>query len=357
MDGDDATVAQGKSHVVLHWQASNAITLHLNGIARYEDDDSRGDAAGIAEAYVQAELERSSRSRLRARVGAFFIPTSRENVDEGWTSPYTITFSALNSWIGEELRPIGLDLEQSWSPSANDRLSFAETLFAGNDTLGTLLAWRGWSMHDRVTVVGERLPLPPLRSFETTFADQRRDGTRPIGTDLDGKIGWSARGRWANGERLVLQIAHVNNETDRDLHNGEYAWETRFTTWGGEVNVGGATLIVEYLFGSTGMGFAPRFVQLDYDASYVLLSWKRNPWRVSARYDAFGASDQDASAAESNDDDGEAWTVAAFWEPGRRYRFGVEYLDLDATRHAAVESGFQNETGGRSLRLEARLRF
>ena len=35
--------------------------------------------------------------------------------------------------------------------------------FVANDTLGTLLAWRGWTMSDRFTVIGELLPLPPER--------------------------------------------------------------------------------------------------------------------------------------------------------------------------------------------------
>ena len=32
---------------------------------------------------------------LRLRAGSFFLPTSRENVDLLWTSPYSITYSAL----------------------------------------------------------------------------------------------------------------------------------------------------------------------------------------------------------------------------------------------------------------------
>ena len=41
------------------------------------------------------------------KTGAFFPTISLENDDLGWTSPYTLTPSAINSWIGDELRTIG----------------------------------------------------------------------------------------------------------------------------------------------------------------------------------------------------------------------------------------------------------
>ena len=41
------------------------------------------------------------------KLGAFFPPISLENQEIGWTSPWTITPSAINSWVGEEPRTIG----------------------------------------------------------------------------------------------------------------------------------------------------------------------------------------------------------------------------------------------------------
>src|SRR5207342_2080942 len=41
------------------------------------------------------------------KAGAFFPTISLENDDLGWASPYTLTPSAVNSWIGDELRTIG----------------------------------------------------------------------------------------------------------------------------------------------------------------------------------------------------------------------------------------------------------
>src|SRR6185437_6111030 len=49
-----------------------------------------------------------------AKAGAFFPTISLENDDLGWTSPYTLTPSAINSWIGEELRTIGSEGTLRW---------------------------------------------------------------------------------------------------------------------------------------------------------------------------------------------------------------------------------------------------
>jgi hypothetical protein len=51
----------------------------------------------------------SPHSRLRIRGGFFFPPVSMENTDPAWTSPFSITTSAINSWIGEEIRVTGVE--------------------------------------------------------------------------------------------------------------------------------------------------------------------------------------------------------------------------------------------------------
>ena len=48
------------------------------------------------------------------KAGAFFPTISLENDDLGWTSPYTLTPSAINSWIGDELRTIGSEATLRW---------------------------------------------------------------------------------------------------------------------------------------------------------------------------------------------------------------------------------------------------
>jgi hypothetical protein len=82
--------------------------VHLT--ARVEPDAARGKRSGLAEALLQYRPELRPDLALRVRGGLSFLPTSRENVDPLWQSPDTLTLSALTTWVGEELRPAGLDL-------------------------------------------------------------------------------------------------------------------------------------------------------------------------------------------------------------------------------------------------------
>ena len=40
--------------------------------------------------------------------------------------------------------------------------------FRNNDSMGALLAWRGWSVGNRLSVYDEVLPLPPLTTLRCT---------------------------------------------------------------------------------------------------------------------------------------------------------------------------------------------
>ena len=73
----------------------------------------------------------------------------------------------------------------------------AAALFGGNDSAGTLLAWRGWAFGDHLVGAGETLPLPPLRTLADggPFAAQRDGGTQPV-EELDDQPGYLVRARW-----------------------------------------------------------------------------------------------------------------------------------------------------------------
>jgi len=92
---------------------------------------------------------------------------------------------------------VGVDL--AWRP--NFYVTAGATAFRNNDSMGALLAWRGWPVGNRLSVYNEALPLPPLFSFASHFADQRHDGTVPFEKDLDGRTGLSGRVRIQIPER------------------------------------------------------------------------------------------------------------------------------------------------------------
>ncbi|HEV7426717.1 MAG TPA: hypothetical protein VGQ46_10145, partial [Thermoanaerobaculia bacterium] len=92
-------LALGAAQIGAEWAPASWIDLHAHGVARRDQSGAGGRRAGLIEAYVDLHSE-----HFEVRAGQFFLGTSRENIGPLWTSPYTVSFSPLNSWIGEEFR-------------------------------------------------------------------------------------------------------------------------------------------------------------------------------------------------------------------------------------------------------------
>jgi hypothetical protein len=355
---DSAFLGRGQLHVGLEWRPSELLLVHVHGFGRVEGAAAGGEPAGVAEAFLQYRPELSPTVALRLRAGTFFPQTSRENVGPLWSSPYTLTFSALNAWIGEEARLTGLDGTLRVRSAGGSEMQASGALFGAADTMGALLAWRGWSFGDRLTGIGETLPLPPLPSLAPGggFERQRR-GTKPVG-ELDGRLGWQARVRWQRSGRALLQAAYTDNAGDRELHRGQYSWRTRFAQAGAELQVARSVILVgEAAIGDSGMGpTGSPHVDIRFRVAYGLLSWGGETARVSVRSDWFRNEDRDGTA-EPDGETGHAWTAAALWRAVKHVRLGVEYQDVRGARPAAAFSSASPDAGARRLMGEARLVF
>ncbi len=338
------------------WTPAAWIDIHIGAQARHDPASKSVRAAGLVDAFVAVR-----KGPFQLRAGQFFLGTSRENRENLWTSPYTISFSALNTWIAEEVRPVGAELEWRHHFANFDAITLVGGAFRNNDTMGAILGWRGWSIGNRLSVYGEVLPLPPLFSLRDGrfFAHQRRDGTVPFESDLDKRTGYTARVRYQRPERGSLQFARVDNRGDRHEYRQEYAWHTRVNVLSGDLrNDRGTTLLAEYGWGSTGMGLRPlAVVDLTYGAGYALVSQTFGRNRLSARFDVFRTNDRDHTSAETNTENGRAWTIAWFYEVRPQVRLGLEFANVSARRIAAAESGFDPNTDGRTLTVEMRYRF
>lgn len=97
----------------------------LNIDAEPSEDQFRGRIDIIA-GYVFYRPALTTILHLDLRGGVFFPPVSLENPGPAWTTVYTITQSALNSWIGEEVRPTGASYPSFMPESA---MSSLEVLF------------------------------------------------------------------------------------------------------------------------------------------------------------------------------------------------------------------------------------
>jgi hypothetical protein len=351
---------RGELQLGLDWKPSETWLVHAHGVLHAEGSESRGATGGLVEGFVQFRPELTPQTALRLRAGLFFPSTSFENTESLWQSPYTVTLSALNTWIGEEVRLTGLEAMVVRKTDRGDRFELAGAAFGVNEPAGALPAWRGWSFGDRLTSAGERLPLPPLRSLEPgqAFADQQ-DKTQPIDT-LDRRIGWHARARWVRPGALRLQGAYTHNGGDREEYHRQYSWDTRFGQAGLEAKLGSSlTLVAEGAIGDTGMGpevpGGPH-VDVRFKVGYALLSWNRGSWRVTARLDGFDNQDRDGTA-EPDAESGHAVTVAAFWKPRDFVRLGLEYIAVRGERPGAAGSVADPAIGGSSALLEVRLLF
>jgi len=279
---DDRASAQVQAGI--DWRPSMTLGGHVHILARTNGDGSRRGHAGVVEAWLDQNLERGDH-RFRFMEGAFFLPGSRENVDALWESPYTISSSALNSWMGEELRPIGVDAAYTF----RRRWTVGATAYRGNDTFGALPAVRGWQLHDRWTLLGEHVPVD--EEYYTS-----------VSAETDGRIGWSARGRW-NNDRVSVQVIRIDNRSDALEHGELLNWLTRFDIASVDVTQGDWTFVAE-----GGQGFTDVIVQHEryrtpLRTGYVLVSRRLGSSRASVRAETY--------------DGGSAVTAAYFWSPGK----------------------------------------
>jgi hypothetical protein len=348
-----ARSGSGELQARLEWQPSLVWTARLHGVARYESSTAQA-GAGVTEAFLEFHPELTPTTALRVRVGTVFPTTSFENTRPLWSSPFTLSLSALDTWVAEELRPTVVEATLVRRGRSQDHeIEVGAAVLAGADTSGALLAWRGWTLGDRLVTIGERVPLPPLASFAPGGGFERqRAGTTPT-AELDGRPGGMARVRWSAGRRAAFQAWALDNAGDRRLHRGQYAWRTQLVAAGVTLSAGPRlTVIADGMAGRSGMGPADEaHVDIDFRTAYLLASIGGARARLSGRYDVFRNIDRDHTA-EPDDDDGHAWTAAALWSPARRVRVAVEAARIVATRPAAAV-----DSGGRRFRGEVRVGF
>jgi len=312
--------------------------LWLNG---YEHRD---EVAGAGEAYLNWRPVPTSAWRWKVKAGLFFPELSLENQGAGWTSEYLISSSAINTWVGEELRALGgeatLQYNGAQAGSAHDWQATAGA-FRWNDPAGGLLAWRGWSVGDRVTSTGERVPFADLAIFKTGgyWAGQMQ-GIEPF-REIDNKTGYYASLGYRYQDRIAVTLMRYDNRGDPTrIEDGQWAWDTTFNHlglgWYGEKT----TLLAQVMDGRTVMGFVP-FHDLiaDYRAWYVLASRQFGAHRLTARYDWFDVQDRDGKAADPNGEYGQALALGWNWAFSKQMDAGVEWLRQDSDRDARTLLG------------------
>jgi hypothetical protein len=325
------------------------------------DDQHRG-VIDTREAWLAWNPLPSGAWRVRTKLGAFFPQTSVEidYDDIGWTPTRTVSSSAINSWIGEELRTKGLEVQLlrsgKFDGSPHD-FGFTAALYRGNDPTGTLLAWRGWTISDRVAGLNEAVLLPDLPVYRSDGAIPRQARTIHPFRELDGRLGYYAGAQYRYGTRLELAALHYDNRADPlVVVDGQYGWRTRFDHVSSVLRPAGRwELMMQAMRGDTLMG--RNGVALDFRSWYALLAHPVGDGKLALRYDRFSTTGHDVLPSDPNDERGHGLALAYSLPLKDSVELVAELLRVRSERGARSQIGQAPLQDERSATLALRWHF
>lgn len=341
---------QGEGSAIVAWRGS--FNDRIGALVSADAQSLANPVVGFDEAYVILRPAPGAALRLSGRAGLFFPPASLEHDGSEWSLPRTLTPSAINSWIAEEVKVAGAEVTIRGG-FAGHPIGATVAIFQGNDTSGTLLAFRGWALHDlRANLGGTfKLPTPPAM-----FADTQAHSTRPV-DEVDGRWGGYARLDYAPTRTLALSLFGYDNNGDRTtVTEGQYAWRTRFmqaaARWTPDADT---EILVQVMTGESAMGPLVNGLQpadVGFAAAYVLASRTLKAGTATLRLDQFSVSDRTFKALDNNAEHG--WAATAAWsfpvrEGAEVVLEGVAVHSVRQDRPRFGEAARQDSVQGRAV--------
>lgn len=320
----------GRLRLALDTPLGEVWRLHLDASAW---GNAYRNPVGLTEAYLQFRPYPHNMLRVRMRMGAFYAPISLENGAAGWSSPYTISYSALDSWLAEELRTLGLETKVDWLGTRTGLpfdIGAVAGVFGWNEVAGAALANGGFIMDDRQT---------PVFGSVGKLAGPTGAPIEPF-RQIDGHAGYYGGLDLQYPGRLLLTAFRYDNRADpavSDAVSHVFAWRTSFNSAGARMEYGGGwTVIAQWLAGHTEIAPGGRALDWPFDARYVLLS-KRIARRsaLSIRYDRFDVASRNAEA--DGQQSGHAWTAAYVFDPGKGWTITLEWLRVTSSSYSWSE--------------------
>ncbi len=322
-DEDHGGIRLGRLRAAWNQPIGDTFAAHVEASA-WDDDDKN--PIDLTEAYLEYRPVPRAGIKGRVRLGAFYPPMSLESRAIGWETPYTITPSAIGSWIGEEIRTIGLEGQVDWLGTRRGHdfdLQFSAAVFGWNDPAGTMIGAHGFAMHDRQTTLFGRVGAPqpdPEKAKKELFHE------------IDGRPGYYVGAQARYLDRAVLNLLHYDNRADPSAEAPEIrdlAWYTEFDAAALRVETGGGwTVIVQALDGHTAID-PFRLLEWQFESQSALVARRFGSHMISARYDVFEVIFDD-QPHWAGSEDGHAWTVAYSLDRGDRWRFALEWLRVES---------------------------
>ncbi len=353
--GNHAAVHARLGQSLLSWNPHLTWELSATVIGQYQPEHDRGPA--LSQAFLTYKPTPHSDTRFSARFGLLYPQISLEHTGPAWTDPDMITPSAINSWVGEEVKVVAAEatVRRAFGDQA---ISATIAVFGYNDTSGTLLTTRGWALGDMTAGAPDRFNLPPLGPF---MSQVQAPVTNPV-FEIDHHAGGYGRLEWdIGGSFSVNAFVYDNNGNLTGFSDGQWAWRTRFVNMGARLDIDSRThLLAQAMSGDTRFGYAEPDIWVDttFQAAYALIRRDFGPDALSARLDLFQTRDH--TGLEYGDTREQGWALTADY---RRRLSGhasllVEVLHVASNRPARLDIlGQAPRTGQTVAQAALRLSF
>jgi len=326
-------------------------TLRLTAEA-FAWGDGDVNALDLTELFLTWRPVPTSRWRSETKLGAFYPAISLEHRMRGWRTPYSLSASAVNTWIGEEIRTIGLEYNLDWlGQLGNSPFSVGVTAaaYGWNDPAGIILALRGWSLHDRQTTLFGRV------------GEWRRgivDGRTLFYDDIDGRAGYYAGLNVNYSGALEIRALHYDNRGNPAAPApaiDDNAWKTEFNSVGVRWTPDERwTLIWQRLQGRTEVGAQLPPNRWLFDTEFLLASFNYSRHRLTARYDDFRVNQAVSYFGSLNRDRGHAVTVAYGFRFNEHWSAMAESLLIDSMLRSRRWIGAPQQATERQLQVALR---
>jgi hypothetical protein len=335
----------------------------LGAVIDAEHQDGQKNFADLVQAYATLRPSPVAGLRFSAKAGLFYPPISQEHEGPTWSTVHTITPSAINTWVGEEVKVVGGEAKVTGRLGEHE-LTATAGAFGFNDTSGALLMFRGWALQDVKATAFGRFLLPPL---DTYFKTKQPDYTSNT-LEIDGNVGYYARLDWRPPGRLGFNAFYYNNNGDKvaDTPDLQWAWATSFWNFGASWDIDQDTRVLsQVMTGETLMGYPNHrsvWVNLGYTSAYVLASHDIGRSGFAGRVEYFETDDRNFRPATDDPGDnmgekGWALTGSYHYRLNGHARVMVEAMHADWSRPSLSEQGLPPKERQTVVQTSLRLTF
>lgn len=332
------------------WTPRFTNSLSASVSAAYQRDQEN--PVDLFEAFLSYLPPQNGPVGYSLRAGIMWPEISLEHTTGGaWSTVDVLTPSAINAWVGEEVKVLGV--EGTVRTSIGDSMvGLTGSIFGFDDTAGTLLSFRGWALHNEKATVFGHIPLPPLNSFITLLQQHE---TRSF-VEIDHRPGYYGRLEWRAPSAFGAALFYYDNRGDPQAFNpsGQWGWRTRFWNLGINADLGPKTrLLAQGMTGSTIMGFRDpvthrRWVHTRFSSAYVSITQTlTDKAALTARIEGFRTHEMGSEMSPLESEHGWSTTVALRYNIRDNLTGFAEAFNVRSRRGVRINLGedpFQPQT-------------